>query len=516
MIGVGVETVGTDAGAAHSFDPAFPCHSYLMGNDKYGLTQLQNLARLPADRRARDRRSAADRHRVGRAGPGARAGRTAVNVAQAVGETVVAPGRRPRVRRGRVGQLPRHQRDGRARRPLRRRPARGRRRDDGRRLRPDRGLGGRGDGPPGLRPHQRDDRHHRGGQEPHPAARPRRRGDRAALELLRRPGRAGPRGGRGARSASRPATARWRRRPRRSLWHATSGVPSCSTCRWTCRPRRRPVGRRPCSGSHLPRRHRTPTTWPRLRRPSSGPGARSSWPGEVPGAARAPLEGVAERYGALLATSAVARGLFRRQPLVARRLRRLRLAPGGRADRGRRPDRRLGLRAEHVDHAARRADRRGRDRGAGRRHARCPRRTPDIAARRRRRRRGDGGRRCSTWPAPPGPAFATAPTSCGERIAAGVRWRDVAVRGRQQRRSASTRGPCPSPSTTCCRQSGWSRSTRATSWATRACTCPCPTSAASASPRPSSRSAWAWPPRSAPRSPSPTGSRSRRSATAER
>ncbi|MES5823974.1 cyclase family protein [Streptomyces sp. RG80] len=48
VIGLGTETVGTDAGAAHSFDPAFPCHSYLMGNDKYGLTQLQNLAELPA------------------------------------------------------------------------------------------------------------------------------------------------------------------------------------------------------------------------------------------------------------------------------------------------------------------------------------------------------------------------------------------------------------------------------------------------------------------------------------
>jgi kynurenine formamidase len=47
VIGLGVETVGTDAGAAHSFDPAFPCHSYLMGSDKYGLTQLQNLAALP-------------------------------------------------------------------------------------------------------------------------------------------------------------------------------------------------------------------------------------------------------------------------------------------------------------------------------------------------------------------------------------------------------------------------------------------------------------------------------------
>jgi kynurenine formamidase len=45
--GVGVETVGTDAGAAHSFDPPFPCHSFLLGNDKYGLTQLQNLGALP-------------------------------------------------------------------------------------------------------------------------------------------------------------------------------------------------------------------------------------------------------------------------------------------------------------------------------------------------------------------------------------------------------------------------------------------------------------------------------------
>ena len=48
VIGVGVETVGTDAGAAHSFDPAFPCHAFLLGAGKYGLTQLQNLARLPA------------------------------------------------------------------------------------------------------------------------------------------------------------------------------------------------------------------------------------------------------------------------------------------------------------------------------------------------------------------------------------------------------------------------------------------------------------------------------------
>ena len=38
VIGVGVETVGTDAGAAHSF---------VLGAGKYGLTQLQNLRLLP-------------------------------------------------------------------------------------------------------------------------------------------------------------------------------------------------------------------------------------------------------------------------------------------------------------------------------------------------------------------------------------------------------------------------------------------------------------------------------------
>jgi kynurenine formamidase len=48
IIGLGVETVGTDAGTAHSFDPAFPCHSFLLGEGKYGLTQLANVSRLPA------------------------------------------------------------------------------------------------------------------------------------------------------------------------------------------------------------------------------------------------------------------------------------------------------------------------------------------------------------------------------------------------------------------------------------------------------------------------------------
>jgi len=47
ILGMGVETVGTDAGKAHSFDPPFPCHAFLLGAGKYGLTQLQNLGSLP-------------------------------------------------------------------------------------------------------------------------------------------------------------------------------------------------------------------------------------------------------------------------------------------------------------------------------------------------------------------------------------------------------------------------------------------------------------------------------------
>lgn len=47
IVGLGVETVGTDAGAAHSFDPPFPCHYFLLGAGKYGLTQLANLDKLP-------------------------------------------------------------------------------------------------------------------------------------------------------------------------------------------------------------------------------------------------------------------------------------------------------------------------------------------------------------------------------------------------------------------------------------------------------------------------------------
>jgi kynurenine formamidase len=47
IVGIGVETVGTDAGGAAAFDPPFPVHNFFLGAGKYGLTQLANLAELP-------------------------------------------------------------------------------------------------------------------------------------------------------------------------------------------------------------------------------------------------------------------------------------------------------------------------------------------------------------------------------------------------------------------------------------------------------------------------------------
>lgn len=45
--GVGVETVGTDAGQAFALDPAYPCHTLMHGANKFGLASLTNLDQLP-------------------------------------------------------------------------------------------------------------------------------------------------------------------------------------------------------------------------------------------------------------------------------------------------------------------------------------------------------------------------------------------------------------------------------------------------------------------------------------
>jgi kynurenine formamidase len=47
VLGVGVETVGTDAGQAGTFTPPFPNHSTMHGAGKFGLASLRNLDRLP-------------------------------------------------------------------------------------------------------------------------------------------------------------------------------------------------------------------------------------------------------------------------------------------------------------------------------------------------------------------------------------------------------------------------------------------------------------------------------------
>jgi len=48
ILGVGVETVGTDAGQAGTFDPPFPNHATMHGNGRFGLASLRNLDQLPA------------------------------------------------------------------------------------------------------------------------------------------------------------------------------------------------------------------------------------------------------------------------------------------------------------------------------------------------------------------------------------------------------------------------------------------------------------------------------------
>lgn len=47
VLGVGVETVGTDAGQAGRFDPPFPNHATMHGAGKFGLASLRNLDQLP-------------------------------------------------------------------------------------------------------------------------------------------------------------------------------------------------------------------------------------------------------------------------------------------------------------------------------------------------------------------------------------------------------------------------------------------------------------------------------------
>ncbi len=75
IIGLGVETVGTDAGAAHSFDPPFPCHASLAGRGQVRAHPAAEPGPAAAPRGGGDRGAAADHRRIGQPVPGHRAHR---------------------------------------------------------------------------------------------------------------------------------------------------------------------------------------------------------------------------------------------------------------------------------------------------------------------------------------------------------------------------------------------------------------------------------------------------------
>jgi kynurenine formamidase len=47
VLGLGTETIGTDAGQAFHFNPPYPAHYYMHGKGRYGLQCLANLDLLP-------------------------------------------------------------------------------------------------------------------------------------------------------------------------------------------------------------------------------------------------------------------------------------------------------------------------------------------------------------------------------------------------------------------------------------------------------------------------------------
>ena len=348
-------------------------------------------------------------------------------VAELVGAGAGPARRRARVRGGRQRQLPRHERAARRRRPVRRRPARGRRGDDGRRLRADQraasavltvhqGCGltnamtgiaeaaksrtpllvlAADTGAAAVRSNFRIDqdalvtRRRRGA----PSGCTRRR--RRVADIVR----AVPDGRRAAaHRGAQPAAGRAGRR--RARTRPLPAVPALAPVR--------PAAGAVAELAALLAAARAPGVRRRARR-----------------ARRAGRELRALGRGVRRAARHLGGGprAVRGRPVGARHLRRVRLAAGRRADPGRRPGRRLGLRAEHVDDPARHADRPGAHGGAGR-----PRRRTRSA------RTGPSTWACSATSRPPPrdvlaavvpAAPATGPTPSGRRSRTRVRWRDV-------------------------------------------------------------------------------------------
>ena len=238
--------------------------------------------------------------------------------------------RRPRLRRRRLGKLPCDEGDGGLGRPLRRRPPRGWRGHDGRRLRTDERHGVGRQRPSGLWADQCHDGHHRGGQEPDPGGGAGGRGRRSRARTssstsprwLRRSGPCPCGSRRESPLSRRPA----RRLPRRCM----TVVPCCSTCRLHLQTE--------TAGDVTPRLpEREPRARPRRRlgvRPPGAAGqrtaagvrrragrARPRLPGGTGGTRRAVRRAAGHLRGC-------ARSL-QRKPMVARRVGRVRLAGRG-------------------------------------------------------------------------------------------------------------------------------------------------------------------------------------------
>ena len=246
----------------------------------------------------------------------------------------------------------------------------------------------------GPRADQRRHGHHRGGQEPHAdaGAGRRRRGRRGALELPHRHGRTGRRHAARSRSgctrhesAVDDVVRAWRtaRNSRRTV---VLSVPLDVQAQ-SAEPR--PVQPPPAAGADPVREVRHEA----VGRPCSNAAARPVFvAGRGAIAHRKVLRDLALRCGALLATSAVAKGALRRRSVRPRHLRRVRHPAGRGVDRRCRPAGGLGLQPHHVDDSARRPDRTGHDRGAGRRRRVGARGEPGRHARSDRRRRRDRAR----------------------------------------------------------------------------------------------------------------------------
>ena len=357
--------------------------------------------------------------------------------------------------------------------------------------------------PPGMRAHQRDDRHHRGGQEPHPGDRAgrRHRAGGGSLELPDRPDALVTAVGAVARAGAQPPTSAVAdvRRACTTAVHERRTV--VLNVPLDVQAEHRAGAAPPADYAIAPATGPNPLPPPSSTSPacSDGRNVRSSSPAAAPGA-----PGRARRPRRLRRRAA--RHLSGGERPVPRRsvrpghLRRLRDAAGRRADRRRRPDRLAGaarLNMWTTRHGSLIGD-----------AATVVQVDDDLDALGAHRPIELGisatsrppRRRCSPRSLRGKAGYRSPEVRTGSRGRAGgttIATDDLSTA------TASTLACCPPGSDERCRHSGSSPSTPATSWAIRAPTSRCPTSPDSVSPRPSSRSGSVCPPRSAPRWPVP-------------